>query len=701
MKKLGALAIKKPKKEKASKEKKSTKKMSFSLSSIRTKMLSSYALMVCFIILVGLISYNIGANTIRESYNTSAKQSLEMLGEYFGFGFNTVKSTAVEYMTNTTLTDYLEDRLEDVEEVRFYQETKEEIGTKAAADIFLQNVYFFAEGISSISTNKLSADNMYSEYTACEQGKYVAGDDQKYYWLGAPSTVDTTLNVVQDDYAVRLVKKFYRKDAFLMIDIEKNAIVDGLNKIDFGSGSKVSFITEDGVEISNNGSKAPYFVNFDFYNQALNASTMSGVIENVKVDGVNSLFVYNKMVDTGSMVCALIPNEIFMGQLQTIKYVVAAVMLVACIFAVVLGGGLSLSINKTIQYFIKNLEKVAQGNIATKFSVKRKDEFLQLAEHMNKMLESVAGLLTDARDVSTEVALSVQKVTDSSESISDSANHISKAMDEIEDGLSQQADDTVAGVNKMEDLADQIEAVEKETREIKAIADVTQNSITTSVVQMAELQEKAEETTNITAQVISNIEGLNKRTRMIGTIIDTITDIAEETTLLSLNASIEAARAGEAGRGFTVVADNIKKLAEQSVASTDEIRSIVEAIGQETRTVVANANKAGEIIQRQADVVTQTTVSFDSMSKEVSRLLEKVTLITENIQRIQEVKDDSVDKMSSISAVTEEAVASVTTVAARTQEQVTIVDELLELSKKLSEQVQRLDDSMNQFNMEA
>ena len=76
-------------------------------------------------------------------------------------------------------------------------------------------------------------------------------------------------------------------------------------------------------------------------------------------------------------------------------------------------------------------------------------------------------------------------------------------MDEIEDGLSQQADDTVAGVNKMEDLADRIEAVEKETREIKAIADVTQNSITTSVVQMAELQEKAEETTNITAKVIS------------------------------------------------------------------------------------------------------------------------------------------------------------------------------------------------------
>ena len=670
------------------------------MSSIRVKMLSSYLLMICFIILVGIISYAIGEKTIRESYNTSAKQSMEMLGEYFSFGFENVKSTAVEYMTETTLTDYLENRLEDVEEVRYYQEKKDELSKKAAADTFIQSMYFFAEGISSISTNKLSAENLYSEYMTSKQGQYVATDEQTYYWLGAASPVDDMLNVEQDSYAVRLVKAFYRKDALLMIDIEKEAIVNGLNKIDFGEGSKVSFITEDGVEINNEGNKEVFFTEYDFYQKVLESQELSGVIENVKIEGIRNLFVYKKMDNCKAMVCAVVPNDIFMGQIQTIKYVVAIVMVLACLFAIVVGGGLSLSINKSIQYFIKNLECVAQGNIGTKFVVKRKDEFSQLALHMNRMLESVAGLLINARDVSSEVAQSVQRVTLSSESIHDSANHISKAMDEIEDGLTQQADDTVAGVNKMEDLADQIEAVEKETCEIKEIADLTQASIGNSVIQMAELQEKAEETTSITEQVIRNIESLNVRTRAIGTIIDTITEIAEETTLLSLNASIEAARAGEAGRGFTVVADNIKKLADQSVEATDEIRNIVETIGRETGIVVENANKAGKIIARQSAVVTQTKASFDSMSKEVERLLQKVTLITKNIQHIQEVKNDSVDKMASISAVTEEAVASVTTVATRTQEQVMIVDELLELSGKLTEQVQRLDESMNQFHME-
>jgi len=668
--------------------------------SIRVKMLASYVLMIGFIVVVGLVSYNTGAKAIRESYNTSARQSVEMLGEYFSFGFNTVKSTAVEYMTNMELSNYLDKRLDNPSEVKFYQATKEELTTKSAADTFIESMYFFSEGISSISTNKLSAENMYSQYTASEQGQYVKGDDQKYYWLGAPSPVDEILNVVQDNYAVRMIKAFYRKDAFVMIDIEKAAIVNGLNKIDFGEGSRIAFVTEDKVEVDSLGTKETFFTELDCYEEALASENESGVIENVRANGTKNLFVYKKLVDTNSMVCALIPNKIFMGQLSSIKYIVAILIVLAVVFAGLVGGGISLSMNNSINYFIRKLESVAKGNIGTKFNVKTKDEFAQLALHMNEMLESVSGLLTDARDVSSEVSLSVQKVTDSSESISDSANHISRAMEEIEDGLSMQAEDTIAGVNKMESLADQIEAVEQETREIKEIADSAKTSIGDSVSQMAELQEKAQETTTITGQVISNIEKLNDQTKSIGTIIDTIADIAEETTLLSLNASIEAARAGDAGRGFQVVADSIKKLADQSVGAADQIRTIVENIDKETKGVVDKASMAGEIIQRQADVVTETKVSFDAMSKEVARLLDKVNLIIDSMEKIQEVKDSSVDKMSNISAVTQEAVASVSTITGRTQEQVTIVDELLGLSRKLAEQVQHLDESMNRFNID-
>ncbi len=673
-----------------------------SFGTIRVKLLSSYALMVGFIIVVGLSSYSAGANAIRENYNDSAMQSVDLLGDYLGFGFSTVKGSAGEYLADATLGNYLDKRLnsENMEEVKFYQETKEALSKQATTDVFISSIYFFTDGISSISTNKLSSETLYSAYMATEQGQYVAGDTQKYYWLGNPSAIDEVLNVKTDEYAVRMIKYFYKRDALLVMDIEKAAVTSILNEVDFGEGSKVAFITEDGVEINKEGSKDAFFTNFDFYQTALASETESGVIENVKVDGIQNLFVYKKLVDSNSMVCALIPNEIFMGQVQAIKYIVAIVILVACLVAVFVGGGISLSINKAIKYFIKNLEKVAKGNIGTRFSVKNKDEFAKLARHMNDMLDSVAGLLTNAREVSAEVAQSVQKVANSSESISGSSNHISKAMEELEGGLTQQANDTVEGVDQMENLAEQIESVEQDTKEIKEIADLTQESIGNSVKQMEELQSQAEETTSITGQVINNIENLNKQTEAIGMIIDTITDIAEETALLSLNASIEAARAGEAGRGFTVVAESIKKLADQSSSATAEIRGIVEAINTETSVTVDNANKAGEIIQRQADVVAETKTSFDAMSKEVGRLLQKVNLITESIDKIQEVKTSSVDKMQNISAVTEEAVASVTTVTARTQEQVTVVDELLDLSKKLYEQVQRLDDSMNQFRMD-
>lgn len=97
----------------------------------------------------------------------------------------------------------------------------------------------------------------------------------------------------------------------------------------------------------------------------------------------------------------------------------------------------------------------------------------------------------------------------------------------------------MAGVDRLECLAEQIGTVEQETQEIKEIADMTQVSIGDSVKQMSELHERAEETTQITGEVISNIEKLNEKTKEIGTIIDTINAIADETSLLSLNASID------------------------------------------------------------------------------------------------------------------------------------------------------------------
>lgn len=343
---------------------------------------------------------------------------------------------------------------------------------------------------------------------------------------------------------------------------------------------------------------------------------------------------------------------------------------------------------------------MAQGKIGTRFNVKKKDEFGYLAEHMNTMLDSVTKLLENAKEVSSEVSSSVEEVMNSSNTIYDSTNYISTAMDEIEIGLTQQANDTMVGVEMLERLADQMCIVEDGTTEIKNIADATQKSIGNSVEQMYDLKKRAGETTQITGQVITNVMKLNEKTKEIDTIINAINSIADETSLLALNASIEAARAGEAGKGFMVVADSIQQLAVQSVEATGRISDIVETIDGEIGAVVNIANKADGIIKVQETAVADTQASFDEMSNEVKILLDKLSDIIDSVAKMQRDKEVTVDKMQSISAVTEEVVASVSTVAGKAQQQVGIVDGLQGLSEKLSEQAVLLDASMKQFTIE-
>lgn len=685
------------KKKKINKENKINKKKVRILSSIRFKMLGSYVLMIGFIILVGFLAYQTGAKAIQDNYKTSTMQSMDMMGEYVEFGFKNVEGAAVEYLTDDAITKYLMGKMADKQatQTEYYNNMKAELTTKASADSFIKNIYFISNDVASLSTNKKSKENLYDEYIATEQGKKIVETPNQYFWLGQPSVLDESLEINKDDYAIRMIKNFYRKDALLVMDIDREAILSILDEIDY-----VSFVTSDGVELNKDGSRDSVFTKTDFYPVAQSSEESAGIIENARMNGEEYMFVFRKLADTDAMVCALVPNSEILSQVDGIRYIAVVLVVIACIIAVMIGGGLSLSMNHSITYFVKNLEKVSKGHISTRFSVKKKDEFSRLSEHMNRMLDSVTELLLKSKDVSSEVSASVEQVMNSSQVISGSANYISTAVEEIEVGLNSQAQDTLACVDELDGLAEQIGIVEKETMGIRDIADATKISIVNSVDKMDDLRVKSEETAKITGEVITDIENLNKKTKEIDVIIDTINAIADETSLLALNASIEAARAGSAGKGFMVVADSIKNLAEQSMEATGKIRSIVEAIDHETGTVVSIANRTGDIIDQQTAAVSDTQTSFDNMAEEVELLLKKVDAIIQNVSQIQKEKEVSVERIHSISAVTEEAVASVSTVTGKTQEQVDIVNNLQILSEKLTKQALLLDSSMKQFTIE-
>lgn len=669
-------------------------------SSISFKLAGSFCLLIGFIVIVGVSSYTSASNAIKENYKTSTMQALDMLGEYLEFGFNTASGAAVEYLVDEKITEYLGGSMSDkqAEQTKYYNSKKSELMTKVTADTFLQSIYFFSDITSSISTNKKSTLNMFSDYTQSEQGKVLLSDAQQYYWYGAPSVIDEVLNVDSDSYAIRMVKAFYRQNAFLAMDIDKQAVLDILNKLNLGEKCKVVFLSGDGRELHQDGSREALIYGTDFYQAAFNGELSAGYMENIETGATSQLFLYRKVSDTGAMVCALIPDTEITKQVAGIKYMTMLVILIAVVLALVVGGGISISMNRAIRYFVDKMESLANGDVSIRLHTKRKDEFGVLAQHMNHMLESMDSLMGNVKGVSLEVADSAKMVVNSSELLSESSFHISSAISQIEAGLSRQAKDAEDGVLTLDSLANQIGKVNHETLEMIGITDQTNESLQDSLVKIQTLKDKAEEASVITQEVITSIKELNLKSNKIEGIVDTIDSISQETTLLSLNAAIEAARAGAAGRGFAIVADSIKKLAEQSLNAANQIRDIVSEINHETLQTVAVANDAGEVMKLQGDAMTGVGEAFALMTGQVKILVEKVDTIVISIEKMQFEKEESVKIVESISGVTKESAMTAGTVNAKTRNQVQIVEEMETLSESMLLQVRQLETALERFS---
>jgi methyl-accepting chemotaxis protein len=357
-------------------------------------------------------------------------------------------------------------------------------------------------------------------------------------------------------------------------------------------------------------------------------------------------------------------------------------------------------IQRVIHYIIVELKKVSGGNLTVQLKVKRRDEFLTLSNGINDMINNMRGLIENVKAQSSSVTGSSIQVRDSSEVFSKATREITEAINEIQQGVNQQAGDAESCLIQMDDLSKKIEVVNGKTNEISGIANDTKESIIQGMDTMHVLNEKAQSTSEITARIINNIEKLEQKSMSISKIIGTINGIAEETNLLSLNASIEAARAGEFGRGFSVVADEIRKLADQSVCAVHEIEGLIQEIQTQTKDVVKIANEAENVVSDQETAVNNTEKSFNDMNHHVERLVNNVGMILENVHNIETAKVQTLMAIENISAVSQQTAAASMSVNETTNHQLDAVNTLDRLSKELDENAQTLENVIHQFIVE-
>jgi len=314
-------------------------------------------------------------------------------------------------------------------------------------------------------------------------------------------------------------------------------------------------------------------------------------------------------------------------------------------------------------------------------------------------MSNMRTLIGEVQEVGGTVSGSAESLSVTAGDLLDATKGISRTIEEIGQGIVQQAEDTERCLVQMSNLSDQINQVYTNTNEIEQIANNTQVVASEGMDIIDELNNKSKATSEITQDVIRKIQEFEVQSKKIEGFVNIIDNIASQTNLLSLNASIEAARAGEAGRGFAVVAEEIRKLADQSVNAAKQIQNTVKDIDVQNKETVNTAERAESIVASQTEALAKTVNVFDNISSHVNDLAINLNDILKRLKVIETAKDDTLNAIQNISAVTEQTSASSQEVNATAINQVDSVERLQVAAHVLEEDARKLEDAIKFFKI--
>ncbi|NMA65688.1 MAG: hypothetical protein GX957_05525, partial [Clostridiaceae bacterium] len=389
--------------------------------------------------------------------------------------------------------------------------------------------------------------------------------------------------------------------------------------------------------------------------------------------------------------------NIIMKDVNQVRDLTFVIIVIAFIIVSIIGLRISNGISKDLLRTCRSLDLVSNGDLTADFHTNRRDEFKLLNLSMNKMLENTRKLIGDMKQFGSRVSDSSSDVSKTAEYVFEKMNMISNSVDEVLDGIVSQASDTEEVAVKMSEFSKKLNIIYENSEQMDATADETIRTISSGQIIVDELNKKTQDTVAITKDLIQEIGEVQKKTDNIESIVKYIAGIAENTNLLSLNASIEAARAGESGRGFAVVADEIRKLADQSIEYNNQIKQIVDDIRNKTALTVQSAEKAGVYMRAQTASLSDTNEVFNSINSQVSSLVNRLKLGQESMTEMINDKERILEAVYSISAISEESSAASQEVKNIVRQQLDSISSLEQEAIRLKEDVQKLEESMSQF----
>jgi len=394
---------------------------------------------------------------------------------------------------------------------------------------------------------------------------------------------------------------------------------------------------------------------------------------------------------------AIVKNNRFLNESHTIGIIL---MIVSSIFSVLLGLVIVNSILGPLKRVEEAAKSIAVGDLTRNVEAKGSPEILRVVRGLNQAMQGLRELVKNINDQSEKILETSRELKTASTETGKSASGVAQAMEELAEGSTKQAEHISQATNTIQMLSEIVQKVFDETEGIAASSQKVANSAEVGLQATVNVAGEIQELYASTQEINEVIHELSKATDQINEIISAIRGIADQTSLLALNASIEAARAGEHGKGFSVVALETSKLADESKQAVGMIEELIVNIKERTDNAVKTMQKGMERAENGKNLATQTSKTFEEISKSLNNNLVQVGTVAESTKKMAESNQEFIEKIMEIAAISEESLASTEEVSATTEEQSASTQEVTALADNLNQIAENLRKAVSVFELE-